>query len=98
MSNSSSRVSPNVAISPNLMSPYSTLNTAYRMSAAQPSSTGGYISNPAAGFMNNATQIPVQMGVMNMQSQYQDPSAIQRAQQNSMYPATYSAYLPAMRR
>ncbi|XP_058820696.1 histone acetyltransferase KAT6A isoform X2 [Topomyia yanbarensis] len=98
MSNSSSRVSPNVAISPNLMSPYSTLNTAYRMSAAQSAPTGGYITNPAAGFINNATQIPVQMGVMNMQSQYQDPSAIQRAQQNSMYPAAYSAYLPAMRR
>ncbi|XP_055613729.1 histone acetyltransferase KAT6A isoform X2 [Uranotaenia lowii] len=98
MGNTSSRVSSNVAISPNLMSPYSTLNTAYRMSAAQSSSTGGYIPNPAAGFINNATQIPVQMGVMNMQSQYQDPSAIQRAQQNSMYPAAYSAYLPAMRR
>uniref|UniRef100_A0A182MPM9 histone acetyltransferase n=1 Tax=Anopheles culicifacies TaxID=139723 RepID=A0A182MPM9_9DIPT len=96
--NRSSSVSPNVAISTNLMSPYGTLN-GYRMTTAgQSPGTGGYIGNPAAGFIQNSAQLgPVQMGVMNMQSQYQDPSAIQRAQQNSMY-SSYSAYLPPMRR
>lgn len=73
---SSSRVSP--TINSNLM-PYG-----YRM-AAQQSPAVSYIGNPATGFMNNPSQLPVQMGVMNMQSQYQDPAAIQRAQQNSMY-------------
>uniref|UniRef100_A0A182VZS5 histone acetyltransferase n=1 Tax=Anopheles minimus TaxID=112268 RepID=A0A182VZS5_9DIPT len=96
--NRSSSVSPNVAISTNLMSPYGSLN-GYRMTTAgQSPGTGGYIGNPAAGFIQNSAQLgPVQMGVMNMQSQYQDPSAIQRAQQNSMY-SSYSAYLPPMRR
>lgn len=84
----SSRVSPNVTINPNLISQYGTLN-GYRMAAQQtPATVTGYITNTAAaGFINQATQIPVQMGVMNMaQTQYQDPAAIQRAaQQNTMY-------------
>lgn len=81
----SSRVSPNVTISPNLMSPYGSLN-GYRMSAQQSS----YITNTAAaaGFINNPGQLQM-AGVMNMQSQYPtDP--LQRAaaaQQNSMYPS-----------
>jgi histone acetyltransferase MYST4 len=84
-----SRVSPNVTIG-NIM-PYGI--NGYRMTGQQTS--GAYITNPAAaaaGFINNTAQIPV----MNMQSQYQDPSAIQRAQQNSMY-STYSPYLPMRR-
>lgn len=94
MQASSSRMSPNVPINPNLMAPYGSLN-GYRM-ATQQSSGGvaGYIANTAAGFINNPGQLPVQMGVMNMaQGQYQDPSAIQRAaQQNPMNPIypTYS--------
>jgi len=83
-----SRVSPNVTINPNLISQYGTLN-GYRMAAQQtPATVTGYITNTAAaGFINQAAQIPVQMGVMNMaQTQYQDPAAIQRAaQQNTMY-------------
>ncbi|XP_052891390.1 protein split ends [Anopheles moucheti] len=96
--NRSSSVSPNVAISTNLMSPYTSLN-GYRMTTAgQSPGTGGYIGNPAAGFIQNSAQLgQVQIGVMNMQSQYQDPSAIQRAQQNSMY-SSYPPYLPPMRR
>lgn len=93
MQASSSRMSPNVPINPNLMTPYGGLN-GYRM-ATQQSSGGvaGYIAaNTAAGFINNPGQL--QMGVMNMaQGQYQDPSAIQRAaQQNPMNPIypTYS--------
>lgn len=82
-----------VALNPNLMSPYGALN-GYRMTTQQ---TAGYITNTATAtsFINSpGTQIPVQMGVMNMQSQYQDASAIQRAaQQGSMYP-TYSPYIP----
>ncbi|XP_055836613.1 uncharacterized protein LOC129905215 isoform X2 [Episyrphus balteatus] len=82
-----------VALNPNLMSPYGALN-GYRMTTQQ---TAGYITNTAAAtsFINSpGSQIPVQMGVMNMQSQYQDASAIQRAaQQGSMYP-TYSPYIP----
>lgn len=84
MQSSSSRVSPNV---PNIISQYNTLN-GYRMAAQQtPGAVTGYITNTAAGFINNAAQIPMQMGVMNMaQTQYQDPAAIQRAaQQNTMY-------------
>lgn len=50
----------------------------YRMTGQQ---TSGYITNP--GFINNASgQIPV--------AQYQDPSAIQRAQPNSMYYNPYA--------
>ena len=74
------RVSPNVSIG----MPYHTINGYQRMPGQQTTGVSGYISNPAAaaaGF--NASQIPV----MNMQSQYQDPSAL-RAQQNSMY-STY---------
>ncbi|CAH1719427.1 unnamed protein product [Chironomus riparius] len=53
----------------------------YRMSGQQ---TSGYITNPS--FINNASgQIPV------MQSHsYQDPAAIQRAQQNTMYYNPYT--------
>ncbi|CRK92146.1 CLUMA_CG005710, isoform B [Clunio marinus] len=73
-----SRVSPNVTSIGSAMMQYG-----YRMSGQQASS---YIPNPT--FINNAsTQIPV------MQAQYQDPSAIQRAQQNSMY---YNPYLPPL--
>uniref|UniRef100_A0A1Y1N3P4 histone acetyltransferase n=2 Tax=Photinus pyralis TaxID=7054 RepID=A0A1Y1N3P4_PHOPY len=87
MQPTSSRMSPNVALNPNIMAQYNSLN-GYRMAAQQtPSAVAGYITNTAAGFINNAAQIPMQMGVMNMaQSQYQDPAAIQRAaQQNTMY-------------
>lgn len=85
MSASSSRASPNVTISPNsLMSPYGTLN-GYRMASQQPAgSVASYTAT--AGF--NPGQLPVQMGVMNMQSQYQA-----QAQQNSMY-STYAPYIP----
>lgn len=96
MTAGTSRVSPNVTISPNLMSPYGSLN-GYRMAAQQSgASVASYITNSAAaaGFINNPAQLPVQMGVMNMQSQYQDPAALQRAaQQNSMY-STYPPYIP----
>lgn len=87
MQTSSSRVSPNVTLNPNLMAQYNPLN-GYRMTAQQApgAAVAGYIANSAAaGFINNAAQIPMQMGVMNMQTQYQDPAAIQRAQQNTMY-------------
>jgi hypothetical protein len=72
------------------VSVYNSLN-GYRMAAQQtPGPVTGYIANTAAGFINNA-QIPMQMGVMNMaQTQYQDPTAIQRAaQQNTMYTYGY---------
>lgn len=97
MNSNPNRGSPNVsALSPNLMSPYGPLNgslNSYRMAAAAAGqqSAAGYISNSAAaaaGFINNGGQLPVQIGVMNMQSQYQDPAALQRAaaaQQSSMY-------------
>lgn len=61
---------------------YTQLN-GYRVSAQQASPVTGYIAN-SPGFMNQP-QMPVQMGVMNMQShQYQD-QALQRAQANQMY-------------
>lgn len=87
MQSPSSRVSPNVALNPNMM--YNSLNS-YRMAAQQGPPVTGYIANTAAGFINNpAAQIPMQMGVMNMaQTQYQDP-AIQRAPQNTMYTYSY---------
>ena len=73
-----SRVSPNVTQISNAMQLQ--MQYGYRMTGQQ---TSGYITSP--GFINNATaQIPV------MQSQYQDPSAIQRAQQNSMYYNPYT--------
>lgn len=77
-----SRVSPNVTLNPNVM--YN-MNS-YRMTPQQappPGAVTGYITNTAAGFINN--QIPMQM----MQTQYQDPAALQRAhaQQNTMYTA-----------
>lgn len=80
MQTSTSRVSPNVTINPNVM--YN-MNS-YRMTPQQtPGAVTGYITNTAAGFINN--QIPMQM--MNMaQTQYQDPAALQRAQ-NTMYTA-----------
>ncbi|XP_063903929.1 histone acetyltransferase KAT6A isoform X2 [Zophobas morio] len=86
MQTTSSRVSPNVAA---LNPMYNSLN-GYRMAAQQaPGPVTGYITNTPAGFINNA-QIPMQMGVMNMaQTQYQDPTAIQRAQQNTMYTYGY---------
>ena len=71
---SASRVSPNVTIGNMINMPYS-----YRMSGQQT----GYITSPGFINANSSAQIPV----MNMQSQYQDPSALQRAQQNSMYSA-----------
>lgn len=82
MQTSTSRVSPNVTLNhPNVM--YN-MNS-YRMAPQQaPATVTGYITNTAAGFINN--QIPMQM--MNMaQSQYQDPAALQRAQQNPVYTA-----------
>lgn len=80
MQTSTSRVSPNVTLNPNVM--YN-MNS-YRMPPQQPSAVTGYITNSPAGFINN--QIPMQM--MNMaQTQYQDPAALQRAQQNPMYTA-----------
>ncbi|KAL3273212.1 hypothetical protein HHI36_014668 [Cryptolaemus montrouzieri] len=88
MQTTSSRVSPNVTLNPNMM--YNSLNN-YRMAAQQaPGTVTGYIANTAAGFISNP-QIPMQMGVMNMtQTQYQDPAAIQRAaQQNPMYTYGY---------
>lgn len=79
MQSPSSRISPNV---PNIVPPQYNLNE-YRMAAQQTPAVTGYIANTAAGFINNA-QIPMQM--MNMtQPNYQNPSAIQRAQQNTMY-------------
>ncbi|XP_059621865.1 histone acetyltransferase KAT6A-like isoform X2 [Phlebotomus argentipes] len=92
-----SRVSPNVTISPNLMSPYGTLN-GYRMAAQQSAgSVATYITNSAAAGFN--PQLPVQMNVMNMQSQYQDPASIQRAaQQNSVYSPYYISLNGSMRR
>lgn len=80
MQSPSSRISPNV---PNIVPSQYNLNE-YRMAAQQaPSAVTGYIANTAAGFINNA-QIPMQM--MNMtQPNYQNPTAIQRAQQNTMY-------------
>ncbi|XP_060652712.1 LOW QUALITY PROTEIN: uncharacterized protein LOC132789005 [Drosophila nasuta] len=86
--NSNNRTA-NVHISPNLMSHYGAINS-YRMSPQQSPPTGTYSSG---GEYPNS-QIPMQMGVMNMQSQYQDACALQRATQpNPMYP-TYSPYLP----
>lgn len=83
MQAASARVSPNVpALNPNLVAQYGGLN-GYRVAAQQGSPVTGYIAN-SAGFMNQPPQMPVQMGVMNMQSQYQD-QALQRAQQSPMY-------------
>lgn len=88
MQTTTSRVSPNVSLNPNVM--YNGLN-GYRMAPQQaphppPGAVTGYITNTAAGFINNA-QIPMQM--MNMAAaqtaQYQDPAALQRAQSNTMY-------------
>ncbi|KAH8398226.1 hypothetical protein KR222_007098, partial [Zaprionus bogoriensis] len=86
---SSSNNRTNVHISPNLMSHYGAINS-YRMSPQQSPPTSAYSSG---GEYPNS-QIPMQMGVMNMQSQYQDACVLQRAAQpNPMYP-TYSPYLP----
>ncbi|CAH1136158.1 unnamed protein product [Ceutorhynchus assimilis] len=93
MQTSSSRVSPNVSINPYVMN--NSLN-GYRIAPQQaPSAVAGYITNTPAGFINN--QIPT-MQMMNMaaQTQYQDPAALQRAQQNPMY--TYNYINGIMRR
>ncbi|XP_017868374.1 PREDICTED: histone acetyltransferase KAT6A isoform X1 [Drosophila arizonae] len=88
ISGSSNNRTANVHISPNLMSHYGAINS-YRMSPQQ--------SPPATAYSSGGeypnSQIPMQMGVMNMQSQYQDACVLQRATQpNPMYP-TYSPYL-----
>lgn len=71
----SSRTSPNMtSLGSNLMPPYGYLNGS-RMTAAQ-QTAANYITNSAAGFINNAGQLPVQM--MNMQGQYQDPRSTQQ--------------------
>lgn len=71
----SSRTSPNMtSLGSNLMPPYGSLN-GYRMTAAQ-QTAASYITNSAAGFINNPGQLPVQM--MNMQGQYQDPRSTQQ--------------------
>lgn len=93
ISGSSNNRTANVHISPNLMSHYGAINS-YRMSPQQ--------SPPATAYSSGGeypnSQIPMQMGVMNMQSQYQDACVLQRATQpNPMYP-TYSPYLPPIRR
>ncbi|XP_060523220.1 histone acetyltransferase KAT6A-like isoform X2 [Cylas formicarius] len=85
MQPSSSRVSPNVPLNPYVMN--NSLN-GYRMAPQQtPGAVTGYITNTAAGFINNA-QIPMQMMNMAAQSQYQD-QALQRAQPNAMYTYSY---------
>ncbi|XP_064544319.1 histone acetyltransferase KAT6B isoform X2 [Drosophila montana] len=89
ISSSSNNRTANVHISPNLMSHYGAINS-YRMSPQQSPPTSAYSSG---GEYANS-QLPMQMGVMNMQSQYQDACVLQRATQpNPMYP-TYSPYLP----
>lgn len=94
MQTSSSRVSPNVSLNPYVMN--NSLN-GYRITPQQaPSAVTGYITNTPASFINN--QIPT-MQMMNMaaaQTQYQDPAALQRAQQNTMY--TYNYINGIMRR
>lgn len=71
----SSRTSPNMtSLGSNIMPPYGYLNGS-RMAAAQ-QTAASYITNSAAGFINNPGQLPVQM--MNMQSQYQDPRSTQQ--------------------
>lgn len=78
----------NVHIGHNLMTPYGAINS-YRMSAQQTTGSAGY-SGPSE-YPNS--QIPMQMGVMNMQAPYQDACAIQRAaQQNPVY-SSYSPYI-----
>ncbi|XP_065165530.1 histone acetyltransferase KAT6A isoform X2 [Atheta coriaria] len=77
-----SRVSPNVALnSSNIMAQYNLSN--YRM-AQQQAPTVNYLPN--GGFINN--QLPMQMVNMT-QGQYQDPTTIQRAPQNTMYTYGY---------
>lgn len=82
----SSRASPNVALSSNLISPYSSALNGYRMTAQQSS---GYIGNSAAGFINNPSQLQManMANVMNMPTQYQDQHALQRAAAVQQYPA-----------
>lgn len=84
----SSRVSPNVTLSSNLISPvYGPPLNGYRMTAQQQ----GY---SAAGFNPGQLQITNMANVMNMQPQYQDPAALQRAaavQQYSTYPYMLNA-------
>lgn len=71
-----SRTSPNMtALGSNLMPPYGYLNGS-RMTAAQQTAASYITNSAAAGFINNAGQLPVQM--MNMQGQYQDPRSTQQ--------------------
>ncbi|XP_066259738.1 histone acetyltransferase KAT6B isoform X1 [Euwallacea similis] len=93
MQTGSSRGSANVSLNPYVMN--NSLN-GYRIAPQQaPSAVTGYITNTPAGFMNN--QLPT-MQMMNMaaQTQYQDPAALQRAQQSTMY--TYNYINGIMRR
>lgn len=80
----SSRVSPNVPLNSNLIAPYAPQINGYRMTSQQP---GGYITNSAAGFINNPSQLQMANMAMNI-PQYQDQAALQRAavQQNNYYP------------
>lgn len=91
--------SANVAISPNLVAGYQTLNgVGYQMQqAASPAAvlnTAGYITN--TGFINQA-QLPataaMQMGMVNVHPQSQYQESLQSARpQNAMY-TTYSYHI-----
>lgn len=86
-SSPSSRVSPNVTLNSNLIAPYAPPMNGYRMASQQPGgSVASYITNSAAGFINNPSQLQMANMAMNM-PQYQD-QALQRAavQQNNYYP------------
>ncbi|XP_030761511.1 uncharacterized protein LOC115886482 isoform X2 [Sitophilus oryzae] len=87
MQNSTSRVTPNVSLNPYVMN--NSLN-GYRMTPQQaPSAVTSYIANTPAGFINNPQISTMQMMNMAAQTQYQDPAALQRAQQNTMYTYSY---------
>ncbi|CAB3369856.1 Hypothetical predicted protein [Cloeon dipterum] len=85
-----SRSTPRPAVvqrnSPSLMTQYPTMN-GFRMAAAhqQAPAVTSYITNH--NFINQAAQIPMQMGVM--QAQYQDPAAAAAAPQTSVYTYSY---------
>ncbi|XP_065338903.1 histone acetyltransferase KAT6B isoform X7 [Cloeon dipterum] len=87
---SGSRSTPRPAVvqrnSPSLMTQYPTMN-GFRMAAAhqQAPAVTSYITNH--NFINQAAQIPMQMGVM--QAQYQDPAAAAAAPQTSVYTYSY---------
>ncbi|XP_023225844.1 histone acetyltransferase KAT6B-like isoform X2 [Centruroides sculpturatus] len=86
----------NVAVGPNLVTGYQTLNgVGYQMQqAASPAAvlnTAGYIAN--AGFVNQAQLPAVQMGMVNVHPQSQYQEALQTAgSQNAMY-TTYSYHI-----